>query len=114
MREQRRKPRFDLILPLEVLRVGRKRIHASGQTRNVSSCGVLFEAPLNLEVGDAVEYLIRFPVSSPDSTKVYVRCLGKVVRKAGTSSESADLQATAVTLERYSFVREKTAQKPTG
>ena len=107
MREQRRHPRFNLMLPVEVVRAGRKRVHIKGQTRNVSSCGVLFECPMDLTIGEAIEYTIILPTGSHEAGRVYIRCLGKVVRKAEPgSSADGQVQAVAATLERYTFVRE--------
>ena len=97
MIEHRKSRRFDLKLPLELVRCGRIRIGTSGETRNVSSSGVLFSAEASVGIGDPVEYVITFPSDGPGSD-VRLRCLGTVVR--------ADEHAAAVTLDRYEFVRE--------
>jgi hypothetical protein len=95
--EQRKARRFDVRLPVELLRCGRNRIHHSGETRNVSSSGVLFSADTQFGIGEPVEYVITFPSDSP-KTDVRLRCLGTVVR--------SEDDAAAVTLDRYEFVRE--------
>jgi hypothetical protein len=95
--EQRKSRRFELKLPLELIRCGRTRIGKSGETRNVSSSGVLFSADASFGIGEPVEYVITFPSDSPRSD-VRLRCLGTVVR--------AEEHAAAVTLDRYEFVRE--------
>ncbi|HUA18877.1 MAG TPA: PilZ domain-containing protein [Bryobacteraceae bacterium] len=98
--EQRKAQRFELRLPLEVIRKGSRNLSEHGQTRNMSSVGVLFEPDegADLSIGEAVEYLITLP-SSPDSAdQVRLHCLGKVVRLEQTDG-------IAATLERYEFVR---------
>ncbi len=95
--EQRRAKRFDLHLPIELLRTGESREPGSGETKNVSSIGVLFSAEVKVQPGDVVEYLITLPTQG-DGTGARLRCIGKVVRR------EEDGRA-AVTLERYEFVR---------
>lgn len=85
-------------LPLELLRTGSLKTRLSGETKNVSSVGVLFclEAA-EFKPGDAIEYLITLP-TAPTAEFVRIRCLGKVVRVDGIE--------VAATLERYEFLRE--------
>lgn len=97
--EQRKNQRFDLRLPFEIL--GAKSQRPKGETRNVSSCGVLFTTPLNVQVGEPIEYLITLPKAPGTRLDVRLRCIGKVVRKDQPAA------AFAATLERYEFVRGK-------
>jgi hypothetical protein len=92
--EQRKARRFDLKLPFEMVRNGSLR--TSGETKNISSGGVLLTSPNELELGESVEYMITLPTSS-DVNRVRIRCLGKVVRRSDSE--------LAATLERYEFVR---------
>ena len=92
--EQRKAQRFDLKLPFELVRNGSLR--TSGETKNISSVGVLLNSPNQLEPGESVEYMITLPTSS-DLDRVRIRCLGKVVRRSDSE--------LAATLERYEFVR---------
>jgi hypothetical protein len=97
--EQRRARRFELKLPVEVVRVGSRRITHYGETRNVSSGGILFtsvDAPLS--IGQSVEYLISLP-TGPRIGDVRLRCMGKVIRRDDGQ------HALAATLERYEFIR---------
>jgi len=97
--EQRKARRFDLRLPFEVIRSGQRDMSQHGQTRNLSSIGVLFEATLDhFRIGDALEYIITLPASPESRDNVRLHCLGKIVR-FGKETE------IAVTLERYEFVR---------
>lgn len=98
MTEQRKNQRFELKLPFEVVRSGAK-TRVSGETRNVSSCGVLFTADQPVQLGEPIEYVITFPKAAGSQAVVRLRCMGKVLREANTA-------AYAATLERYEFVRE--------
>lgn len=83
-------------LPFELIRSGS--LPVAGETKNVSSAGVLFRADAKLRIGEPVEYLITLPATSGRGGVSRLRCIGKVVR----FTEEA---ATAATLERYEFVR---------
>jgi hypothetical protein len=96
--EQRKSKRFELRLPLELVRNGLDRISEMGETRNLSSTGVLFRTPFLMELGQHVEYLITLPASEKGSD-VRIRCVGKVIRQANDAEFAA-------TLERYEFVRD--------
>ncbi len=73
-------------------------MRTTGETRNVSSSGVLFTADQPIPVGDPIEYVITFPKAPGSRKEVRLRCVGKVLR------EDREL-AFAATLERYEFVR---------
>ncbi len=97
--EQRKNQRFELKLPFEIIRdgAGKKML---GETKNVSSCGVLFTADTPVEVGEPIEYLITFPKVAGSKVEVRLRCVGTVLRE--------DTEAKyAATLERYEFVRSR-------
>jgi len=91
--EQRKAIRFDLKLPLEIIRGAQQRV---SETQNLSSNGVLFEIDEDMEPGHSIEYVITLP--SLDQKPVRLRCLGKVVRRANGSG-------VAATIERYEFIR---------
>lgn len=98
MNEQRRNKRFELRLPLEIVGAGQNP-HVNGETRNMSSAGVLFTSSTPVPVGEPIEYLITFPKAPGARSEVRLRCVGKVVR------EDADMSEFAATLERYEFLR---------
>ena len=101
MVEQRRAKRFELSLPVELVRAGSERVSKEGQTRNMSSAGVLFfTSPEEVDVGQPIEYLITFHPGTKGETRL--RCVGKVVRIE--QSETSEV-GIAATLERYEFVR---------
>jgi hypothetical protein len=105
--EQRRTRRFKLQLPLSITRSGSERVTVSGQTRNISSSGVLFTSEREPDLGGPIEYLIILNHEGPQP--VTLRCMGKVLRAEpmmASSGPSASFQVAA-TLERYEFLRER-------
>jgi hypothetical protein len=95
--EQRKNQRFDLRLPFEIIRTGTNS-KMVGETKNVSSSGVLFTSESAVEVGEPIEYMITFPKPAGSRAAVRLRCVGTVLR------EDPELKFAA-TLERYEFVR---------
>jgi hypothetical protein len=93
MIEQRKNQRFDLRLPFEILRDDA----VAGETKNVSSAGVLFSTETPVRIGEAIEYMITFPKTPKARMPVRLHCVGKVLRE--------DRSAYAVSLERYEFIR---------
>ena len=104
MIEQRRAKRFELELPLEIVRAGAERVSETGTTRNISSGGVLFLTARELEVGGPVEYVVT--LASGNSGVVNLRCMGKVLRlQKGSEESGASPLQVAISLERYEFLR---------
>jgi hypothetical protein len=95
--EQRKNQRFELKLPFEIIRSGTS-AKTVGETKNVSSSGVLFTSETAVEVGAPIEYLITFPKAAGSRSEVRLRCVGTVLREDEQSKFAA-------TLERYEFVR---------
>ena len=58
--EQRKSKRFELKLPVEVVRKSFAPVSSVGTTKNMSAGGVLFYAPLRAEIGEPIEYIITF------------------------------------------------------
>ena len=104
MIEQRRAKRFELELPLEIVRAGSERVSESGTTRNISSGGVLFMAAKEMEIGGPVEYVVT--LTSGNNGVVNLRCMGKVLRLNRSADEPVqDGVEVAISLERYEFMR---------
>ena len=103
MTEQRKTKRFDLRLPLELIRAGSQRISKLGETKNLSSGGVLFTSDMDFEIGELIEYLITLPTAVAPITEVRLRCMGKVIRRDPSPKYTG--AAVAATVERYEFVR---------
>ena len=102
MIEQRKHQRFELRLPFEVVRNGSP-LNVRGETKNVSSAGVLFTAESELPLGESIEYLITLPRTPGTRKDVRLRCVGKLLREDAES-------AFAATLERYEFLRESSSE----
>jgi hypothetical protein len=106
--EQRRTRRFALHLPLAITRSGAERVAMAGQTKNISSTGVLFTAARGPELGGPIEYIITLNVDGPQV--VNLRCIGKVLRAERMEpgeTEAVPAYQIAATLERYEFIRER-------
>lgn len=106
--EQRRSKRFDLRLPIELVRSGGAAIGKMTETRNLSSGGVLFASESQLPVGEQIEYFITLPTGKP-SGGLRLHCMGKILRLEPRTSRSPRERErpfnVAATLERYEFVR---------
>ena len=98
MTEQRKHQRFNLRLPFQIVG-STKSVKTIGETKNVSSSGVLFTSPAPVAVGEPIEYMITFPKAPGSRSEVRLRCVGKVLREDYGS-------AFAATLERYEFQRQ--------
>jgi hypothetical protein len=98
--EQRRTQRYNLQLPLHILRLGEQRVNRAEKTLDISSGGVCFMSSSEVEVGWRIEYMITLSGNNPP---VRIRCLGKVLRSDKPPAD--DFFAVAVTMERYQFVR---------
>jgi hypothetical protein len=88
---------------LQIVQLDGQRVNRTEKTRDISSGGVCFLTPTNVEVGGRIEYLITLSGSNPP---VRIRCLGKVLRSQQPPDSSGVPQfEVAVTMERYQFVR---------
>jgi hypothetical protein len=106
--EQRKAKRFDLKLPVELVRRSFQPASGRGTTKNMSAGGVLFTSTVEIEAGEPIEYIITFPTHPIDGGTVSLRCLGKVLRTDPNGSEAEGSVLVAATLERYEFVRRET------
>jgi len=98
MTERRKKMRFELHLICEILHTS-SGVRTRGETRNVSSSGVLFSSEERIAVGDSISYLITFPRFRRARRNIQLLCSGRVLRE--------DRSLTfAASLERYEFAHE--------
>jgi hypothetical protein len=106
--EQRKNQRFELKLPIELVKASGDEIPQLGETRNLSSGGVLFTANGRLQKGDPIEYMVTLPAAGSE-TGLRLRCMGKVVRVDERAGQEAGATrhpfSIAATLERHEFVR---------
>lgn len=92
MSEQRKNQRFELKLPIELVKAGGEGIPQVGETRNLSSGGVLFTSDGRLQKGNPIEYLVTLPAHG-DEAGLRLRCMGEVVR--GTNRISGGRRGAA-------------------
>lgn len=104
MVEQRKSRRFEMRLPVRLLRRDSTVCDERGETRNLSSRGVLMVASSPMVVGERIEYVISMPAGR-GGEPVELRCLGQVVRTGNAEPTSDGLFAVAASLDRYEFVR---------
>jgi hypothetical protein len=100
--EQRKTRRFTLHLPVALTRAGNVQLSDAGFTQNISSCGVLFTAQREFDVGGPIEYIVTL-IDESDNP-VNLKCVGKVVRQVNGPDHPG---AVAATVERYEFVRSR-------
>jgi len=103
VKEQRRSQRFQLTLPLTLVRSSRGEINKVAETRNLSSAGVFFVATEPIELGSLLEFLVTLPDEISMAGPVRLLCKGKVIRLERQDESSVGVAAT---IERYEFVRE--------
>lgn len=103
VKEQRRSQRFQLILPMTLLRGSRGDINRIGETRNLSSTGVYFVVSGPVELGSLLEFVITLPEDISLAGPVRLLCKGKVTR---VEQQEEALYGVAATIERYEFLRE--------
>lgn len=98
-RDNRKAQRYDLRLPLQLVEVCHVETNCQGETRNLSSKGVLFQSNAKFRVGEPVEYLIELLPPRASGVQTQLLCVGRVVRLTRDSE-------VAVTLDRYEFLRD--------
>ena len=103
MKELRRSQRFQLTMPMTLVRGSRGEINRIAETRNVSSTGVYFVAGEPLESGSLLEFVITLPDELSIAGPVRLLCKGKVTR---VEQQEESLVGVAATIERYEFLRE--------
>ncbi len=97
--EKRRYRRYELRLPVEVIKIGDRHARLQLQSRNISCRGILLEDPAGqLEKGQLIEFLVLLP-SAEEGVQVRLHCKGTVIRRDRTRL------STAAALQRYEFER---------
>jgi hypothetical protein len=102
--ERRKSQRFDLTLPIHVVRLSEKSVSLVGRTRDVSSGGAYFVVNADLDEGTPIEFFVTLQGGISSVSKVRLRCLGRVTRAERMGEDGH--QGVAATIDRYQFVRE--------
>ncbi len=103
MIEQRKSRRYQIRLPLRIVRRGTAPFSAQGETCNLSSRGVLFASNCEIPVGERIEYVIQWPCADKREGPRDLYCLGSVLRVTADPEKATFL--IAATLDRYAFTR---------
>lgn len=104
MVEQRTNQRFELQLPLRIMRNGAGANSQGALTHNISSGGVLFASDTEVPLGRTIEYVVT--LTNVRGVQVDLRCIGKVVRLENSAAEpQTPAYLVAATLDRYQFIR---------
>jgi len=103
LKEQRRSQRFQLTLPMTLVRGTRGEVNRIGETRNLSSTGVYFVIGGPIDMGSLLEFVITLPDDVSLAGPVRLLCKGKVTR---IEQQEETMFGVAATIERYEFLRE--------
>lgn len=83
MLERRARRRFPLALAVEYRLLGKVERRGWGQTRNISSTGVLFEAADRQPLSGAIELLVSWPCVLNEACAMKLLMKGRIVRMEG-------------------------------
>ena len=106
--EKRRNQRFPLELPLEVnWPDGEGSKAAETKLRDISSSGVYFYLPQNLDAEGKIEFYVRLHEPESSVPGIFLHCLGSVVRvdPQPEETEHSGQVGVAVRIDRYRFLR---------
>ena len=111
MSERRNARRYDLSLPV-IVRIPAERSNGnqSGKTRDISTRGLYFVIDQDLEAGSELDITLTLPAEITNSTDVFVRALGKVVRVERRGEDGELRMGVAAVIERYDIIRGEAAR----
>lgn len=102
--ERRRTRRFDLTLPIRIVRLRQEDVDLVGRTRDLSSHGAYFVVSGEVEPGAPIEFFVTLQGDNGSEHKVRLRCRGYVTRL--DKLEASNRTGVATTIDRYQFIRE--------
>jgi len=109
-KERRASRRFLIRIPLTVRWANEHVIgEANTESREVSSRGVYFHLPKDLQRDLPVEIIMTLPHELTQAGPVWVRCQGRVLR---SSPENSGAVGVAVAMEGYQFMRTASGAEP--
>lgn len=106
MAEKRRANRYDISAPVHVCvsLAGKLEFHI-GQIRNISRTGILFQAPLHVELGTNLELAFCLPEERRAAGCVMARGSCRVVRSAEVGGQGEKVFGIAVEIDRIEYFR---------
>jgi len=106
MTERRTARRYDLTLPVSIRFAAEKLVaRQEGKTRDISTRGLYFVVPQNIESGHELDITLTLPAEITHGTDVFVRAQGKVVRVEQRLEDGETRLGVAAVIERYDIVR---------
>jgi hypothetical protein len=109
-KDRRASRRFLIRIPLTVRWANENVIgEAATESREVSSRGVYFNLPKDLQRNSPVEIIMTLPHELTQAGPVWVRCQGRVLRSNPASSGQVGV---AVAMEGYEFMRTASGAEP--
>lgn len=105
MSERRNARRYDLSLPVIVRVPTERATNQNGQTRDISTRGLYFVVDQDLQAGSELDITLTLPAEVTNSTDVFVRATGKVVRVERRGEEGELRMGVAAVIERYDIIR---------
>jgi c-di-GMP-binding flagellar brake protein YcgR len=111
MTERRTTRRYDLSLPISIRFAAESLINRQdGKTRDISTRGLYFVVPRDLEAGSVLDITLTLPAEITHGTDVLVRAHGKVVRVEHRLEDGETRMGVAAIIERYDIIRGETPQ----
>jgi hypothetical protein len=111
MTERRTTRRYDLTLPVSVRFAAEKLVNKQdGKTRDISTRGLYFVVPQDLEAGSELDITLTLPGEITNGSDVFVRALGKVVRVERRLEDGETRMGVAAVIERYDIIRGEPAR----
>jgi c-di-GMP-binding flagellar brake protein YcgR len=106
MTERRTARRYDLTLPVSVRFAAERLVNKQdGKTRDISTRGLYFVVPQDLEAGSELDITLTLPGEITHGSDVFVRALGKVVRVERRLEDGEARMGVAAVIERYDIIR---------
>lgn len=111
MSERRNARRYDLSLPV-IVRIPKERTNAkqNGQTRDISTRGLYFVINQDLQAGSELDITLTLPAEVTNSSEVFVRATGKVIRVERKGDDGELRMGVAAVIERYDIIRGESAR----
>jgi c-di-GMP-binding flagellar brake protein YcgR len=106
MTERRTARRYDLTLPVSIRFAAESLINRQdGRTRDISTRGVYFIVPQDLQAGSELDITLTLPAEVTRGGEVLVRAQGKVVRVERRLEDGESRMGVAAVIERYDIMR---------
>jgi c-di-GMP-binding flagellar brake protein YcgR len=106
MTERRTARRYDLTLPISIRFAAETLVtRQDGRTRDISTRGLYFVVPKDLEAGSDLDITLTLPAEITHGGDVLVRAQGKVVRVEPRLEDGETRMGVAAVIERYDIIR---------